>query len=93
MKAGFHLLRMPIGHEKFTDFQTKFGLYQNMVMPFGLTNAPATFQRQIHRIFRPLLRMELVVNRIAAIDEDGELVVMAYIDDILIATKGSLEKH
>jgi hypothetical protein len=50
MTAGFHLILMAMGHEKFTVFRMKFGLYQYMVMPFGLTNVPATFQREMIRI-------------------------------------------
>jgi hypothetical protein len=37
--------------------------------------------------------MELVLDSKVAIDEDGGMVVVVYVDDILIATKGSLEKH
>ena len=86
-------MRMAMGHEKFPAFITKFGLYEYMVMPFGLTNAPATFQREMNRILRPLLGMELVLDSKIAIDEDGGMVVVVYIDDILNATKGSLQKH
>jgi hypothetical protein len=82
-----------MGHEKFTAFRTKFGLYEYMVMPFGLTNALATFQREINRILRQLLGMELVIDTQVAIDDDGGMVVVAYIDDILTTTKGSMEKH
>jgi len=93
LKAGFHLIRMLLGHEKYMAFRTKFGLYEYMVMPFGLTNAPATFQREINRILRPVLGIELVIKTDIHIDEDEPMVVVAYIDDIIIATKGLLEKH
>jgi hypothetical protein len=42
---------------------------------------------------RPVLGIELVINTKIHIDEDEGMVVVAYIDDILIATKGSLSKH
>jgi len=93
LKSGFHLIRMALGHEKFTAFLTKFGLCEYMVMPFGLCNALATFQREINKILRPLLGLELVIRTDVHVDEDEGMVVVAYIDDILIATKGSLEKH
>jgi hypothetical protein len=63
-KAGFHLMRIALGHEKYTAFRTKFGLFEYTVMPFVLTNAPATFQREINRILRPVLGIELVINKL-----------------------------
>lgn len=93
LTAGFHPVRMALGDEKYTAFRTKFGLYEYMVMPFGLTNGPATFQREINRTLRPHLGIELVINKKIDIDEDGGLLVVACIDDVLIAPKGSIEKH
>jgi hypothetical protein len=93
MKAGFYLMRMGMGHEKFTAFRTNFGQYEYIVMPCGLTIALATFQREVNRILRLLLGMKLVIDTKLAIDDDGGMVVVAYIHDILIATKESLAKH
>jgi hypothetical protein len=64
-----------------------------MVMPFGLTNALETFQREINRILSPVLGIELVINHTTHIDKDEGMVVVAYMDNIIIATKGSVEKH
>ena len=46
-------------------------------MPIGLTNAPATCQELVNNILRELL----------------DLTVIAYIDDILIFTKGDRNQH
>jgi len=70
-----------------------FGLYEYMVMPFGLTNAPPTLQRRIIRILRPVLGLELLINTCEDSYKDGGMVVVAYIDNILIGTKVSVEKH
>jgi hypothetical protein len=40
-----------------------------------------------------LFAPEFVIKTDVHIDEDEGLVVVAYIDDMLIAIKGSLEKH
>jgi len=93
LKSGFYLIRMALGNEKYMAFRTKFGLYEYSVMPLGLCNVPATFQREINRILRPLLGLELVIKTEVHLDEDDRMVVVAYIDDILIATNGSLNKH
>jgi len=61
-------------------------------MPFGLTNSPATFQRLIKPILRPVLGIELVIKTDIHIDEDEGMLVVAYIADIIISNKGSVEK-
>src|SRR6266566_2231949 len=51
-----------------------------MVMNFGLRNAPATFQRMINKLLRPIK---------ACYGED----VQGYMDDILITTTDDLKYH
>lgn len=54
------------------------GLFEPLVMFFGLTNSPATFQSMIDSVFK------------AEIDSGN---VIIYMDDILIATRGTPEEH
>jgi len=91
LKAGFHLIRMLLGHKKYTAFRTNYGFFEYTVMPFGLTNAAAIFQTEINQILRPVLRVELVINTKIHIDQDEGMVVVVYNDDIIIVTKGSVK--
>jgi hypothetical protein len=93
LQSGFYLIRLALGHEKFTAFRTKFDLYEYMVMHFALCNAPATFQREMKRILEPLIGFELVINIDFTINQDNGMVIVTYIDDMMIASKESLEKH
>jgi len=66
--SGFH--QIPMNEEDIpkTSFSTIYGNYQFKVMPFGLCNAPGTFQREMNRIFFPLIGRCLFV----------------YIDDLIV---------
>jgi transposase InsO family protein len=77
LRDAFYAIRMAEGHEHMTAFRTRYGLYEFLVMPMGLTNAPATCQQMINDVLRDLL----------------DVTVIAYIDDIVIYTKGSREQH
>jgi len=66
--SGYHQIPMLSEDQDITAITTKFGNFNYVVMPFGLTNAPATFQREMNRIFFPLLNV----------------CVQVYIDDIIV---------
>ena len=77
LRDAFYAIRIAKGEEWKTAFRTRYGLYEFCVMPMGLTNAPATCQELVNNILRELL----------------DLTVIAYIDDILIFTKGDRNQH
>ena len=76
---AFWQIRLRKADRHKTAFACKLGLFEWRRMPFGLCNASATFQRAIARA------LQKIVNR------KGSM-VMAYIDDIVIATE-TVEDH
>ncbi|CAA77891.1 Reverse Transcriptase, partial [Cladosporium fulvum T-1 virus] len=77
LRDAFYAIRMAEGEEWKTAFRTRYGLYEFLVMPMGLTNAPASCQDLVNETLRDLL----------------DVCVVAYMDDILVYTKGSLQEH
>jgi len=77
VRSGFATLRMAPGSEAATAFKTFYGLYEYTVMPMGLATAPSVFQRFINSVLNAYLG----------------IFCHAYLDDIVIYTKGTLEKH
>lgn len=77
LQAGYWQIKVAQGDRDKTAFLTKRGLYRFTRMPFGLTNAPATFQRLMNGVLRGLTWMTCLV----------------YLDDIVVFTKGSVERH
>lgn len=77
LKEAFYNVRMKKGEEWKTAFCTQFGLFEWLVMPMGLTNAPATCQAVVNKTMHDLL----------------DVTVIAYMDDILVFTKGQINQH
>jgi hypothetical protein len=77
VRSGFSNIRVAPGSEHLTAFKTFYGLFEYTVMPMGLSTAPAVFQRFINSVLNPYLG----------------IFCHAYLDDVVIYTKGSLEEH
>ncbi|HST80075.1 MAG TPA: pol polyprotein [Verrucomicrobiae bacterium] len=77
VRSGFANIRVAPGSEKHAAFKTFYGLFEPTVMPMGLATAPSVFQRFVNSILNPFLGV----------------FCHAYLDDIVIYTKGSRELH
>ncbi|KAJ0391766.1 hypothetical protein P43SY_010693 [Pythium insidiosum] len=75
--AGYWQIAVAEQDRDKTAFVTRQGLFRFTRMPFGLSNAPGTFQRLMDCVLRGLLWVCCLV----------------YLDDIVVFTKGSMERH
>jgi len=66
--SGYHQIPMHSVDKDITCFTTIYGNFNFEAMPFGLCNAPATFQREMNRIFFDLIGVCIFI----------------YIDDLVI---------
>ena len=80
IRWGYHNIPIRNRDQEKAAFKTTLGQYEPMVMNFGLRNAPATFQRLMNKVLRPIQ---------AKYGED----VQAYMDDVIIATANDLPYH
>jgi hypothetical protein len=61
LNVGYHQIRLKLGEEFKTAFQTHFGHFEFKVMAFGLCGALGTFQGAMNTTLAPLLRKCVVV--------------------------------
>jgi len=77
LRSGYWQIKMADDSIPKTAFNTGKGLYEFNVLPFGLTSAPPCFQELMQKVLIGYL----------------DRFVMAYLDDIIIYTDGTLKDH
>jgi hypothetical protein len=83
VRQGYNNVCIKKGDEWKAAFKTKFGHWEPLVMFFGLTNSPSMFQEMMNIIYKE------VIERHAA----RGTIIRIYMDDIAIATMGTLQDH
>jgi hypothetical protein len=83
VRQGYNNVRIKKGDEWKAAFKTKFGHWEPLVMFFGLTNSPSTFQEMMNVIYKEVIEKHAQRGTIIRI----------YMDDITIATTGTLQDH
>jgi reverse transcriptase-like protein len=80
IQSGYHNIQIKDSDQHKAGFKTLKGQFEPMVMNFGLQNAPGTFQRVMNKL----------LCKVKAKYGDN---VMAYMDNLIIATKADLAYH
>jgi hypothetical protein len=83
VRQGYNNVQIKKGDEWKAAFKTKFGHWEPLVMFFGLTNSPSTFQEMMNVIYKEVIDKHTRRGTIIRI----------YMDDITIATTGTLQDH
>jgi hypothetical protein len=83
VRQGYNNVQIKKGDEWKAAFKTKFGHWEPLVMFFGLTNSPSTFQEMMNVIYKEVIEKH----------ERRGTIIQIYMDDIAIATTGTLQDH
>jgi hypothetical protein len=83
VQQGYNNVCIKKGDEWKAVFKTKFRHWEPLVMFFGLTNSPSTFQEMMNVIYKEVIEKHVARGTI----------IWIYMDDIAIATTGTLQDH
>jgi hypothetical protein len=83
IRQGYNNIWIKKGDEWKAAFKTKFGHWEPLVMFFGLTNSPSTFQEMMNIIYKEVIEKH----------KRRGTIIRIYMDDIAIATTGTLQDH